>query len=399
MKLFLDDNGKKFPKWEKVRLGEISKISTGFTPKTDDITLWNGDIPWLSIRGMDQGKYISQHNKTITSKALGKKEILPAGTLLMTFKLTLGKLAILKNAMFTNEAICNFRWKSDDIDTEFMYYALSTVDVASFGSRAVMGITLNSESLDSIVVPLPSLPEQQKIAEFFSALDERIALTADKVKLLKEQKQGYLQKIFNRELVFTDDNGNFYPEWEEKRKLSDISTVKRGASPRPIADKRWFSEKSDTGWVRISDVSSSGKYLLKTTQYLSSEGIEQSVKVEPGNLILSIAGSVGKPAITKVPVCIHDGFILFKDLTANAEYLYYFLENYRDKWKLLSQSGSQPNINSEIVGKLTIALPSFAEQEKTVEFFSALDEQIEINENKLTLLQEQKKGYLQGIFG
>lgn len=395
MKIFLDSNGKKFPKWKKTRLGDIANISTGFTPKTDDSTLWNGDIPWLSIRGMDQGKYISQHNKTITSKALGKKEILPEGTLLMTFKLTLGKLAILKNPMFTNEAICNFKWKNDDIDTEFMYYALSTVDVASFGSRAVMGITLNSDSLDSIVVPLPSLPEQQKIAAFFTLLDERIEKQAEKVESLKAYKKGIQQKIFSRELVFTDDDGNAYPEWEEKKLENYIDDFIVPMRDKP---KEFIG---DIPWCRIEDIE--GRFIngSKTFQYVNRETIKaMNLKIMPKNsVIVSCSATLGVCAMVTKPLVTNQTFIgLVPNDNLNYVFLYHFMTTQKKKLKKLSTGTTIGYLSREEFEKLSIKIPSIPEQLKIAELFNTLDEKIEINENKLALLKDQKKGYLQAIF-
>lgn len=193
---FHDDNGMEYPDWSQKSMSKIADIKMGFTPNTNDKSLWGGEIPWLSIRGLGEGKYIYEHTKTITSKAALKKTIVPSDTLIMSFKLTLGKLAITKKPLYTNEAICSFNWKSNDIDTEYMYYALSQINIASFGSRAVMGVTLNTDSLKSIMVSVPSFPEQEKIAEFLSTFDDKIDAEVNKLELLKEQKQGYMQRMF-----------------------------------------------------------------------------------------------------------------------------------------------------------------------------------------------------------
>ena len=108
-------------------------------------------------------------------------------------------------------------------------------------------VSIKDSNFLSMPISIPSLAEQEKIAEFFSALDERIALTAEKVKLLKEQKQGYLQKVFTRELVFTDENGDQYPEWEEK-KLGDLAK-KNLLKNKDFAVKNVVSNSSRYGLV------------------------------------------------------------------------------------------------------------------------------------------------------
>lgn len=94
-------------------------------------------------------------------------------------------------------------------------------------------------------------------------------------------------------------------------KLKWLSPVKRGASPRPIADPKYFDENGRFAWVRISDVTASERYLQETKDRLSELGSSLSVKQYPGDFFVSIAGSVGKPIITKIDCCIHDGFVYF----------------------------------------------------------------------------------------
>ena len=114
----------------------------------------------------------------------------------MSFKLSIGKLGILKEEMYTNEAICNFEWVSDEINTEYIYYYLNSINVESFGSQAVKGKTLNTENLNSIIIKLPVLEEQQKIADFFTSIDDKILIIEKSLEKLKNYKKGLLQKMF-----------------------------------------------------------------------------------------------------------------------------------------------------------------------------------------------------------
>ncbi len=118
--------------------------------------------------------------------------------------------------------------------------------------------------------------------------------------------------------------GDIPENWEVK-KLKRISQINRGASPRPINSPKYFNDNGEFGWVRISDVTKSNRYLEKTVQKLSSLGVSCSVKMHPNDIFLSIAGSVGKPIITKVKCCIHDGFVCFTNLKIDSEFLYYLL--------------------------------------------------------------------------
>ena len=198
-------------------------------------------------------------------------------------------------------------------------------------------------------------------------------------------------------LRFKDEQGNDYPDWEEKT-FGDISRVKRGASPRPISSPKWFSENSRIGWVRISDITSSNKYLKKTTQYLSNEGVKKSRFIHKWNIVMSICATIGKPIYTGFDVCIHDGFVVFEGLNVNKEFIYYFLEKMQKRWYRYGQPGTQVNLNSDIVSNEKIRIPKEAEQQKIANFLSAVDTKIEQLNNKKSLWEQYKKGMMQKLF-
>ncbi len=190
----------------------------------------------------------------------------------------------------------------------------------------------------------------------------------------------------------------FDGEWEDK-KLGDIAKVKRGASPRPIADKKWFDETSTVGWVRISDVTRSNKILNVTEQHLSEAGIKKSRFIPKGNLIMSICATIGKPIYTGFDVCIHDGFVVFDKLSTKKDFMYYLLDGIQRRWVKYGQPGIQLNLNSDIVSSEKVALPiEQSEQQKIADFLTAVDKRIAQLEEKKRLLTEYKKGVMQQIF-
>ncbi len=156
------------------------------------------------------------------------------------------------------------------------------------------------------------------------------------------------------------------PEDWVVKKLGDIAKIYRGASPRPIEDPKWFNEYSNIGWVRISDVTKSVKYLFNTTQHLSEQGVKQSRFVKQENLIMSICATVGKPIITKKDVCIHDGFVIFERPKIKIEYLYYFLSSIEDNWSKNGQTGSQMNLNTTIIENEYISFPNSLEEQQAI---------------------------------
>ncbi|MCH8646894.1 restriction endonuclease subunit S [Staphylococcus lugdunensis] len=193
---FKDENENDYPKWTIRKIEDISKVNKGFTPNTKNDKYWDDNKEnWLSIAGMNQ-KYLYKGNKGITEKGSLKHNKVDSGTLIMSFKLTLGKLAIVKKPIYTNEAICHFVWKDNNINTEYMYYYLNSINISKFGAQAIKGITLNNDSINSIIVKLPIVEEQVKIADFLLNFEKLTEKQIKKVELLKQRKKGLLQKMF-----------------------------------------------------------------------------------------------------------------------------------------------------------------------------------------------------------
>ena len=182
--------------WCRYNLGDISIIGKGFTPSTSNPNYWDGDIDWLSIADMNQGKYINFTNKKITAEGCKNKKIVKKGTLLMSFKLTIGRLGILNKDMYTNEAICNFQWKNENVSTNYMYYYLNSINILKYGAQAAKGITLNNETLKTIPVLLPSIDEQNEISNVLSTVDNKINSIENNINNINLFKKGLLQQMF-----------------------------------------------------------------------------------------------------------------------------------------------------------------------------------------------------------
>ncbi|WP_305843215.1 restriction endonuclease subunit S [Photobacterium leiognathi] len=186
---FKADDGSEFPDWETVTIEKVAKLGKGFTPSTHDPKNWNGGLPWLSIADLNQFNSTKLTSRTLSQEGAGKKAIVKAGTLIMSFKLTLGRLIILQHDAYTNEAICHFYWVDGRVNTKFAFYYLSSINISSFGSQAAKGITLNNDSLYSIVLKLPFIDEQVQIANCLSAIDQKIELASSELEKVKEWKK------------------------------------------------------------------------------------------------------------------------------------------------------------------------------------------------------------------
>ena len=188
------------------------------------------------------------------------------------------------------------------------------------------------------------------------------------------------------------------PSHWEILSIRRLSQVKRGASPRPIDNPKYFDDDGEYAWVRISDVTASNMYLLETTQKLSDLGKSYSVPLMPGSLFLSIAGSVGKPIITKIKVCIHDGFVYFPEYKQNTKFLYYIFYS-EQPYIGLGKMGTQLNLNTDTVGAIKIPIPPLSEQQKIAQFLddktAKIDQAVDLAEKQIALLKEHKQILIQ----
>ncbi|WP_271950289.1 restriction endonuclease subunit S [Microcystis aeruginosa] len=183
------------------------------------------------------------------------------------------------------------------------------------------------------------------------------------------------------------------PEHWEVKKCKQLSLIKRGASPRPIDDPSFFDDDGAYSWVRISDVTASNKYLETSEQKLSELGKSKSIALEPGELFVSICATVGKPIITNIKCCIHDGFVYFPFLKENREYLFYIFSG-GELYKGVGKQGTQLNLNTDIIGDIKLPIPPLPEQQKIAEFLdqetSKIDKLITKKERLIELLKEKR---------
>jgi type I restriction enzyme, S subunit len=240
--------------------------------------------------------------------------------------------------------------------------------VSRGGTMGVINLSLLSE----VQLPLPPISTQHAILTYLDRETTKInVLIAKKerlIELLQEKRAALISHAVTKGLdptVRMRDSGvewlgEIPVHWEAK-KIKRLCQVKRGASPRPIDDPIYFDDEGEYAWVRISDVSASSKYLLKTEQQLSELGQSKSVCLDPGELFVSIAGTVGKPIITQIKCCIHDGFVYFTGLKQNREYLFYVFSG-GELYKGLGKLGTQLNLNTDTIGDIRIPVPPDTEQ-------------------------------------
>lgn len=337
-----------------VLLGDICDIKIGRTPPRKQPQWFSEShgIKWVSIKDMgNTGKYISQTSEFLTADAIKKFNIpiIPAGTLLMSFKLTVGRLGFTKYDMCSNEAIAQLPIKDVNVaDKDYLYYYLSNFNFDSLSSTSSIATAVNSKTVKNIPIDLPPFDQQKKIANVLSSLDEKIELN----RRMNETLEQLGQALFRHYFV---DNPEV-DSWENGE-VSDVVRVYSGFAFK----SKDFDIDGRYGLVTIKNVQD-GSFIKDCTDHLSEplpDKIPDHVHLKSGDIILSLTGNVGR-------VCIVVGrdYLLnqrvAKLASAESQAYVYFLfrsKTMKDRMVGISKGTAQKNLSPIETGKLKIKIP------------------------------------------
>ena len=279
----------------------------------------------------------------------------------------------------------------EGVDTKWLFYNFVNTDL-SILNEATGVPSVNSKALYNLKFKWFELPEQRQIAHILSTADAVIDKTQAAIAKYKAIKQGMLHDLLTFGIERTDRKEKRINKSKYKP-IKHFAKVRRGASPRPIDNPAYFG--GQVGWVRISDVTSANKYLKKTTQYVSPLGESLSVRVDKGDLVMSICATIGRPVIIDMPACIHDGFVQLYDLKGiDIHFLYYTLQFSEKALERKGQPGTQVNLNSTIVEEFIVYYPDITEQKKIGKMLTAIDDQLNNEIGYLQKLQQLKSGLM-----
>lgn len=391
--------------WEIKKLGEVCEINIGRTPERGNFKMWDKekktDNVWLSIADLNNTEkgYISDSTEYVSDNAVPKMKLVKANTLLMSFKLTIGRCAITKRDLFTNEAIAALPILDKNLDLFFLKYYLENFDWAKLteGDVKVKGKTLNKEKLKEVPITLPPLEEQKRIVKI---LDEKFAM----LETVKANAKANLQNakdLFQSQLAKAFSNTT----WEKKRLGDCTSIIGDGLHGTPKYDENgnyYFINGSN---LTITDI----VFTPETKRVNETEYQKYKVELNENTVFLSINGStLGKrtafynnePVILGKSAC----YINVKSNTLNKYFLRHFLSSdifQEYAWK--EKTGAAiPNLGLKAMRDLKIPLPPLPEQKRIVKELDTLSEKVrqlqEIYTKQIADCDELKQSLLQKAF-
>ncbi len=391
--------------WEKVRLDDICEINMGKTPSRSEPKYWDGNFPWVSIADLKGDYFISKTKEGITEFAIKNSgvKIVPKNTLLYSFKLSIGKVAITKNEIYTNEAIAAFPIKDKTkVDLKYLYWAVQQIDLEGIGDKPVKGITLNKEKLKELQIPLPPLPIQKRIAEILDAADELKRKDNELLNKYDELAQSIFIDMFGDPVR----NEKGWEKMEFGSCIEYIGDIGSNGSNATISKNIEMLDTEDYA-IMIRTTNLNANNFEKNLKYVSKKTYDffSKSQIFGGEIIMNKIGSAGDfwimPHLNK-PVSLGLNQLVIRLKNLNSKYLYYYLSTNYSKAKIKASINGAvtKSITKSAVKSLPLLYPKLDLQNKFSEIVSLIEKQknksstIQVNQLFKSLIQKAFKGEL-----
>lgn len=371
--------------WKEVRLGDVcTRVCSGGTPKSTNLSYYGGEIPWLNTKEIDFNRIYSTE-KTITDSGLNNssaKWIVPNTVTVAMYGATAGKSCIVKVPMTTNQACCNLTINDEVADYEFVYYSLKN-DYTTLASLANGGAqqNLNAQIIKDYVLKMPSLADQRRIASILSSLDRKIELNNKINADLEEMAQAIFKNWFVdfepfKDGKFVDSELGMIPEGWKVGTLGDI-TKNKSAKVKERNDVKVLSPVT-TGELVLSE-----EYF---TKQVFSSSIAKYKIVNKGDFAYNPArvniGSLGRNEFD-FDGCVSPVYVVFSVLDGYENYFDLFRKTdfFKDSVASLAIGGVRQSLSYDDLSSIVVIIPS----ENAVEEFNNLYNQMKktIKANKL----------------
>ena len=354
-------------------LSELFTLQMGKTPSRDNSSYWGkSENNWISIADLtNSGKYISNTKETLSDSAVAESGIkkIPANTVIMSFKLSLGKVAITEKEMYSNEAIMAFIDKGvEKISPEYLYYLLRAKDWSKGTNKAVMGATLNKATLSTIKIQLHEYDNQLEIVNMLNRVSSSIDFRKQQLTKLDELIKARFVEMFG-------DPVNNPLHWK-KVKLSELADIKIGPFGSLL-----HKEDYVTGGHPLVNPSHiiDGKIIVDNDLTLTDEKYSELVSyhLKKDDIVLGRRGEMGRCAVVDREglLCGTGSLLLRPTGVVTADYIQKIISfpTFKKTIEDMAVGQTMPNLNVPIVSNFMIILPPLSVQKEYYAFVAEVD--------------------------
>ena len=387
--------------WHCKTFGEVMKgFSSGQTPSRSVKKYFTGKIPWITSGELNYN-VVTDTIEKITDEAATKTHLkkIPVGTFLMAItgleaEGTRGSCAITGVEATTNQSCMALYPNNGELTTEylFQFYVKYGNWLAFKYCQGTKQQSYTGKIAKTLPIIFPPTVEEQNAITY--ALNETDALIADLEKLILK-KQNIKQATMQVLLTGKKRLKGFQQEWKVK-KIKDVADSSSGGTPLTSNSKYYEGE---IPWVVIADMTKAGKYISNTQKNISKEGLKNSSAklFKRGTILFAMYASIGKCAIAKNDTTCNQAILGIQTKSINNEFLYYYLSFNEKRFSTMGQTGTQTNLNKEIVEDLDIPFPEPNEQEAIAIILGDMDEEIEGVQQQLSKYKMMKEGMMQDL--
>lgn len=392
--------------WHVRKLTHAISYQVGFTPESGNAEYYGDDYLWANISDLGP-KVLANTSKGITEEAIVKYKKRPAkkGSLLYSFKLSVGQVSFAGQDMFTNEAIASFGG-SEHVDLSYFYF-LAPIAIIQNASENIYGAKiLNQEAIGAAKILVPPMEEQRKIAEFLDYKTAQVdALIAKKQSLLNklaEQRTALISQAVTKGLdpsVATKDSGAAWlgkipAHWSTSR-VKFVAKVGNGSTPSRDNPDYWFD--GDFPWLNSSVVNR--EVVDSADQFVTGVALKECHLpiIEPPAVLVGITGqgkTRGMSSKLTFRATINQHLVYVKPYgdSINVDYLHHIFERAYAYLRNESDAGGSTKgaITCSQIENLAIPLPPLAEQEQIVRF-------VDGDYSRISRLQKKVKAALQRL--
>ncbi len=402
--------------WEIKKLKDIGKFIGGGTPSTQNQNFWNGNIPWVSSSDLtDESIYQINATRFINDNAikLSATKLVPKNSILIVSRVGVGKVAVNEVDLCTSQDFTNVFLNVDNYIFIAYLLKIKTTKLLGFNQGTSIKGFVKSD-LEVLELNIPTLSEQQKIADFLVQIDNKIEKLTKKKKLLERYKKGVMQKIFSQEIRFKDNKGNDYPDWKTKKFGEIFSFRTTNSFSRENLNYDNGSVKNihygdvHTSFSTLFNVSKEVVPLINSKIELGRISKDNYCKI--GDLVIADASEdyedVGKCIEIinlnneKVLSGLHTILArpdLYKMHVGFSGYLMKS-NNVRLQIKIMAQGSKVLSISSKRLSEINLIIPEITEQQKITDFLTEIDSKIRHVSKQLEGTKQYKKGLLQKMF-
>ncbi|MBO0938209.1 restriction endonuclease subunit S [Fibrella sp. HMF5335] len=392
--------------WVCEKLGNVSSWKSGGTPSKENATYWNGDIPWISASSMRGTKYHNSEIKLTKEGLENGSRLAKKGSFLILVRGSM-LFKTIPIGIATRDVAFNQDVKAVEIDESIskkyaLYWFLASEHkILSLVVGTGIGAgKLELDDLKNLQITLPTFTEQQKIASFLTAIDDKIELLTKKKRLLEQYKQGVMQQLFSQKLRFKDANGETYPDWEEKQ-LGDVfqrlvrKNSENNLNVLTISAQYGLISQTDFFNKSVASEDLTGYYLLHKGDFAYNKSTSNGYPVGAIKRLTAYK----KGVVSTLYIC----FSIKEDYLADYFDQYFDAGFLNQEIQKIAQEGARShgllNVSvTEFFRDVSMIVPSEQEQQKIAKFLTNIDDKINAVNQQIEGVKTYKKGLLQRLF-